>query len=168
VHLLHGGVVGEKIIAPPMERLAAASAAHELTLLECDGSKKCPLKGWAAYEPVVPAFATVTVGVLPLWALGQPVEPELVHRMERFFRLTGANPGEPVTVAHLAAVIQHPEGLFQKTEGRRVLFLNHREGEAHPERSIALVEALTPAARQSLEDVLVGDIHRGTVRRIRV
>ena len=176
MHLLHGGEVGGKIIAPSMERLAAASEMHELTFLECDGSKRLPLKGWAEHEPVIPTFTTITVGVLPLWVLGQPVEPMLVHRMERFCQLTGANPGEPVTMAHLAALIQHPAGLFQKKEGRRVLFLNYCKGVSGPERALELVGSLAneppgvrpllPDLRRVPDDILAGDIHRGTVRRI--
>ena len=96
IDLLHGGEIDGKITAPPMERLAAASAEAELTLLECDGSKELPLKGWADHEPLIPAFVSVTVGGLPLWALGMPVDGWTVHRIEQFCRLTGASPGEPV------------------------------------------------------------------------
>lgn len=166
IHLLHGGKLGEKIIAPPPGQLALACADAELALLECDGSKGLPLKGWAAYEPVVPNFVTVTVGVLPLWAVGQAVGPELVHRVELFCALTGAEIGEPVTPAHLAAVIGHPAGLFRETQGRRVLFLNYRQGEPGPELAEALVKILPPAVRQGLDAVLAGDVHSGTVRRI--
>jgi len=122
--LLHGGIVGGKITAPPMDLLCAAAADAELTLLECDGSKERPFKGWAAWEPVVPDFTTVTVGVLPLWGLGLPVAEAYVHRVEEFCRISGAKPGEPVTRRHLEAVIEHPEGLFQRAVGRRVLFLS--------------------------------------------
>ena len=124
VRLLHGGVVDGKITAPPMDELARASMKAELTLLECDGSKGRPFKGWAAHEPVVPDFATVTIGVLPLWALGLPVREAHVHRVEEFCRLTGARLGKPVTRRHLEAVARHPEGLFQKAVGRRVLFFS--------------------------------------------
>jgi len=126
IHLLHSGAAGEKMAAPSMERLAAASAEAELSLLECDGSRCLPLKGWADYEPVVPDFVTMTVGVLPLWALGVSVGPEQVHRVAQFCRLTGALPGESVTLGHLAAVVGHPEGLFHRAQGRRALFLNYQ------------------------------------------
>jgi len=165
IYLLHSGAPGEKITAPPMARLAAACAEADLALLECDGSRGLPLKGWAAYEPLVPSFVSVTVGVLPLWALGQPVGPMTVHRVEEFCQLTGALPDEPVSFAHMAAVIEHAEGLFQRAHGRRVLFLNSRQEDTPPERAASLTEALDPAVRQSLT-VLAGDIHRGTVWRI--
>jgi len=162
--LLYGGEVDGKMTAPPIDQLRAACAAHELALLECDGSKGLPLKGWAAYEPVVPDFVTVTVGVLPLWALGQPVVPETIHRMELFCALTGAIPGEPVTAAHLAAVVEKPAGLFQKAQGRRVLFLNQRASEAG--RDSVPYEIVEAAKRQGIA-MLSGDIHRGIVREVR-
>ena len=127
-HLLFGPEIDGKMTAPPMEQLAAAVPTCDITLLECDGAKELPLKGWADHEPVVPDFTTVTVGVLPLWALGYPINPQTVHRMEEFCRMTGAKPGELVRIEHLAAVIGHPRGLFQKARGRRILFLNTGRG----------------------------------------
>jgi len=151
-------MVDGKIIAPTMERLAVVCAGASLTLLECDGSKGLPIKGWAAHEPVVPTFATVTIGVLPLWAIGMPVSKETVHRVERFCAITGAVLGDVVRVEHLASVVNHPDGLFAKTRGRRVLFLNDRGGMVH-HVGANCVRPLIPA------DVLVvcGDIHRGTI-----
>ena len=83
-HLLHGTGANGKVTAPPMEALETACANFDLSLLECDGSKGLPLKGWAAHEPVVPVFATVTVGMLPLWPLGRPVGATTVHREAAF------------------------------------------------------------------------------------
>ena len=122
--VLHGDYAGEKITAPSMARLMVASADAALTLLECDGSKGRPFKGWADYEPVVPDFVTVTIGVMPLWALGLPVGETYVHRVEQFCRISGAVPGKAVTRRHIEAVAQHPAGLFRRAVGRRVLFLS--------------------------------------------
>jgi len=168
IRLLHGGEVDEKIIAPPMDQLAAACADSALTLLECDGAKGLALKGWAAHEPVVPEFATVTIGVLPLWALGRPVGAETVHRVEQFCTLTGAKRGESVTSLHLAAVIGHAAGLFQSAQGRRVLFLNGRRGEPNTARAEDILAALPPVVLRGLWGVFVGDVHSGTIRRIAV
>ncbi|MCL2368342.1 MAG: selenium cofactor biosynthesis protein YqeC [Oscillospiraceae bacterium] len=132
IELLHGPIEGEKITAPDMDALRAASAEAELTLIECDGAKRLPLKGWADHEPVVPDFATVTIGVLPLWPLGHPVGEEIVHRVEAFCALTGAKLGDPVTSDHLIRVITHPDGLFRRARGRQILYLNHWPGGETP------------------------------------
>ena len=163
INLLYGGVAGEKITAPPTDQIRALCPVDGLTLLECDGSRGRPLKGWADYEPVVPAFTTVTVGFLGLWALGRPVDDLTVHRMVQFCRLTGAAPGELVSLDHLAAVIQHPAGLFQKAQGRQVLFLNFRQGEPGIAQAMALVERLRPALGRNLT-ILAGDIHGDAIQ----
>ncbi|MCL2828957.1 MAG: selenium cofactor biosynthesis protein YqeC [Oscillospiraceae bacterium] len=158
INLLYGGEVGEKITAPPLGQIRALRPADGLTLLECDGSKGKPLKGWVDDEPVIPAFSTVTIGVLGLWALGQRVDNRTVHRIERFCRLTGATPGEPVSLDHLAAIVEHPEGLFHRARGRRVLFLNVRQGEPGIAQAIVLTERLDPALCQTFT-ILAGDLH---------
>ena len=181
VSLFYGAVEDGKILAPDMWQITDLSAKVGLTLLECDGSGGLPLKGWASHEPVVPDFTTVTIGVLPLWAIGQRVCEAVAHRMPEFCRITGAVPGGTVTAAHLARVVGHPEGLFAKARGRRVLFLNSRRlvskgalvndrGLVKDRRSDA--GGLTPPLRDAQAilacldkpmAVLAGDIHRGTV-----
>ena len=182
ISLLYGSLIDGKIAAPTMERLAAASAEAFLTLIECDGARELPLKGWAAHEPVVPGFATVTIGMLPLWAIGQTVCAETVHRMPAFCRITGAQPGEIVTAAHLVRVVCRPDGLFAKARGRRALFLNAKTAENLVGARIARPRAGTrtdvhcaplrdaqevAACLEAPMTVLVGDIHRGTVEVIR-
>lgn len=152
-HLLYGTETDGKVAAPPMEELATASAEFDLTLLECDGSRGLPIKGWAAHEPVVPTFATVTVGILPLWPLGQPVGPETIHRDALFRALTGTVLGELITTSHLAAVISHPDGLFRHAQGRRVLCLNVRN-EAEHEQAATLADLLQPHPYT----IVIGDI----------
>ena len=163
VSLFYGGVEDGKITAPDLGRLSAFSAEMGLTLLECDGAKALPLKGWAQHEPVVPEFTTVTIGVLPLWVIGQPVCEETVHRVPEFCRITGSFPGELVTALHLARVVNHPDGLFAKARGRRVLFLNDRRNVADGQRP-SLRDAQTVLANLDVPmTVLAGDIHRGTI-----
>jgi len=159
--LYYGAVEDGKITAPDMERLFEMSADVGLTLLECDGAKERPLKGWAMHEPVVPAFTTVTIGVLPLWVIGQRVCAETVHRVPEFCRITGAAPGDTVTLRHLVCIVNHPDGLFAKARGRKLLFLNNLENlkiEGEESDFLTLSTLLEVPKRTFL-----GDIHRGTI-----
>jgi probable selenium-dependent hydroxylase accessory protein YqeC len=60
-----------------------------VTLVEADGSRRRPLKGTAAHEPLLPDGATLVVAVGGVRALSQPVGEEHVHRPEVFSELTG-------------------------------------------------------------------------------
>lgn len=123
--------------------LGRAAAGYSRVLLEADGSKQLPLKGWAGHEPVVPSFADATVGLLPLWPLGLPADEKLIHRPERFCPLAGLRPGEVIGPQHLARVITAREGLFGGARGARILLLTqveNRETQVQAEQLVSLLD----------------------------
>jgi probable selenium-dependent hydroxylase accessory protein YqeC len=67
-----------------------------VTLVEADGSRRLPLKGTAAHEPLLPDGATLVVVVGGIRALGEPLSEERVHRLEAFSQLTGIGPGHTI------------------------------------------------------------------------
>ena len=117
-------IAGKKLAGPTLESLELARCNFDHILFEADGAHERPLKGWAPYEPVVPAWTEMTVGVMPLWPLGRAASPDLIHRFPAFARLSGAGVGEPLTTAHLASAVAGGEGLFAKARGQRILFLS--------------------------------------------
>ena len=84
-----------------MERLAALA---EYVIVEADGSAGRPVKAHAPHEPVVPALANQTVMVVGASGFGRPVS-EAAHRPERYARLAGVSPDEPVSPETEAAVL---------------------------------------------------------------
>ncbi|MEA5015546.1 MAG: selenium cofactor biosynthesis protein YqeC [Candidatus Limiplasma sp.] len=97
---------GEKLCAAPLEDILTASAAYPLTLMEADGSKGLPLKGWADHEPVVPDFTTLTIGVVSAKAVGLPATPEHAHRLPLFLTQAGLGEGDVVEEAAVARMIR--------------------------------------------------------------
>lgn len=152
-----------KLEALPTEELAERIAAYDLVLIEGDGSRGLPLKGWAEYEPVVPPFTTVTAGVLPLWPLGKPVSAELIHRLPLFCALTGAAVGETLKIEHLAKVIAGggtEKSLFTAAAGRKILFLNQVEDEASVFQAEKLAALLPADFRQRLHGIIAGSVRQ--------
>ncbi len=103
--------------------------AMDVLLIEADGSKCKPLKGWADFEPVVPKETTMTIGVLTVKELGRVISEDNVHRLPLFERLTGAKAGQKLEKRHLIDMITHPDGLFKNSVGERALFFNQVEDE---------------------------------------
>lgn len=68
---------------------------------ECDGAAGRPLKGYAPYEPVLPADSSVAVPVLGLSSLGTTLDSERVHRPELFSEMAGIKMGETIRAEHL-------------------------------------------------------------------
>lgn len=68
-----------------------------VTLVEADGSRRRPIKGTADHEPALPDGATLVVAVGGVSALGALASEDLVHRPDRFFKITGVGAGHTIT-----------------------------------------------------------------------
>ena len=121
-----------KISSFPLPDLEQMSKAFDIVLIEGDGSHEHPLKGWAAHEPIVPVFTDFTVGIIPIWPLGQPISEKIIHRLPEFCALCSANPADILNSGHYINIIsgnrEHPEfrSLFSKTYGKKVLIINQK------------------------------------------
>jgi probable selenium-dependent hydroxylase accessory protein YqeC len=160
-----------KTLALPCGVLSALIKVFDTTLIEGDGSRTLPLKGWADYEPVVTPRTTVTVGIMPLWPLGMPATEGIIHRLPLFCALTGAREGERLCAGHLAAAISgiredgaRGRGLFACARGKRILFFNQTEDEAAMQNAAEVTAALPAGFRKQLHAVIAGSVKRGCVK----
>lgn len=160
IYLLCGGEKDGKLFAPRHEMLLRAQCLFDYVFIEADGSKMCPLKGWADYEPAVPSFVTATIAVATLSPIGEPVSEENTHRLPIFSKLTGALSGETVTTAHIAAMISHPHGMLQKAAGKRILFFNRVEAENDRSNALEIISLMPEAFLQSLSRVIIGSLRQ--------
>jgi probable selenium-dependent hydroxylase accessory protein YqeC len=162
----------ESLPAPELERIRGG---YDVLLIEGDGSRALPLKGWADHEPQVPPFTTITAGVIPLSPLGKPLDEKIAHRLPRFCALSGASPGEILRPEHLAAAICGAEragtaaaarGLFASARGKRILFINQVEDEAAFDAARGLAALLPPAFRAALHRIIAGSARLDTAREL--
>ncbi|MDR1797084.1 MAG: putative selenium-dependent hydroxylase accessory protein YqeC [Clostridiales Family XIII bacterium] len=142
--------------APPLKALARAARRYDLVLVEGDGSKTLPLKGWAPYEPAVPPFSTCTIGVASLRPLGSPATESCVFRLPLFCQQSGAAPGEVLTEAHYAAALSHPDGPMKGSRGKRILWLNQAESAEDFRRAEGIARRLPDHFAGALSAVCAG------------
>ena len=164
-----------KLESLPLPALSKLIPEYDLALIEGDGSKGLPLKAWADYEPVVPAFTTLTVGVVPLWPLGKPVAENLIHRLPLFLSLTGATTGETLTPKHIIALITGDAGkvensflagLFVKARGKKLLFFNQAEDDYALRQAREIASLLPTAFRDGLSGIIAGSVRLNEVSAI--
>jgi len=118
-----------KLEGLPPEELATLVPQYDIVLLEADGSRSLPCKGWREDEPVVPGWCTHTVGVVTLSALGKPATSEHVHNLPLFLALTGLSERQPITAQALQTMVCAEGGMFKNSVGSRILLLNQVEDE---------------------------------------
>jgi probable selenium-dependent hydroxylase accessory protein YqeC len=170
-----GGQSDHKFASLPIDALNSIVPCFDWTLIEGDGSRMKPLKGWADYEPVIPRCSTVIVGIVPLWPLGEKAGENLVHRLTLFTRLTGVRENETLALPHYIPLIcgnaeNGARGLFSAYDtgaggagstavARKILFFNQIEDAASTQNARSLAALLPPDFRASLDYIIAGSIH---------
>lgn len=151
-----------KVLGIPQKTIQQKSSLFNMVIMECDGARNLPLKGWAPYEPVIPEYATTTLAIIPLWCLGVPATSVIIHRLDRFLPMAQCAEGAPLTLRHLAHVIAHPTGLMAQTpaKGRTILFL-HLADQASLPLAQELYKLLPQECLTRCERVIAGSAKEG-------
>lgn len=109
------------------ELLKSVVSRYDITLIEADGSRGLPCKGWLENEPVVPDYCTHTVGMVTLCVIGKPVCDDTVFRIDEFSNLTGLRKGETITAKAMTNMVCSEKGMFKNGHGRQSIFVNKTE-----------------------------------------
>ena len=116
------------------------------TLVEADGARGKPLKGYNDYEPLIPSGSDLVFTVIGADALGQKVDEIHIHRVERFWAATGIDTGTVINGAVLAkSYLQMYEiAIKQAPAAEYRAILNKTDLLAEPEKTaLDLHEQLT-------------------------
>jgi len=145
--------LGGKLIGLGEELRHAAKRLTDIMVIEADGSAGKPLKGWADYEPVVVDETTITIGVIPITAIGQRMDDKTVHRLPIFLKLVDEQRGAVINWQHLIHVINHQDGLFKKAKGKRVLYIS----QAKDEKGVLMSEGIVSLVRTDISKIVIGE-----------
>ena len=131
-----------KITSLSPELLENTPEKCDYMIIEGDGSKMKPLKGWKKTEPVYTKNTTKSVGILPINIIGDKITDINIHRTEEFLKISKGQKNETLTLNHLYNVIVHKNGLFQYALGERILILNCAERDKDKENALNLAEMI--------------------------
>lgn len=109
--------------------LEYVSGKADYTVIEGDGSKCRPLKGWNETEPVYVKNTAKSAGIIPVNCIGMKINGENIHRLDRFLKITGSAENGEITLDILKNAIVHKNGLFQYSQGKKYIILNCVETE---------------------------------------
>ena len=113
----------DPVVIDPLRSLA------DVVVVEADGARARSLKIPAEHEPVVAEETTLSVVLVGLDALGQPLDDEHVHRAEILSRVSGWALGTPVTEEIVAAAIAAGYLPRLPKKSRRLALLNKASDE---------------------------------------
>lgn len=134
----------------------------DYTIIECDGAKMKPLKGWNKFEPVIPKFTSKTIGVIPVDILYKPIEEKRIHRIDEFLEVSKSKVEDSITEETIKNIILAKNGLFKNSIGLKILFLNKVDN-CKEEYLEKIIENLP---FEILDIVIVGSLKEKKFRRI--
>ena len=143
-----------KITSLSPKILEDISGKCDYMIIEGDGSKMKPLKGWNKTEPVYAKNTTKSVGILPINIIGDKINDVNIHRMKEFLEISGGQKNETLTLNHLYNVIIHKNGLFQYSLGEKILILNCAERDKDKENALNLAKMLK--SNINFRDIRIG------------
>ncbi len=142
--------------------LRAFCTNHSISLLiEADGSRQKPLKGWAEHEPPIPDFVDHVITVVGLSGLGKSLTEEHVHRPEIFAELSGLKAGEIIDSNAVTHVLSHDKSSLKNTpsRARRTVLLNQADA---PELQAA-ARAMTKRLLSKYYSVVIASLDQGKI-----
>lgn len=115
-------------------------------LVEADGSRGKPLKGYADHEPVLPTCADLILPVIGADALGKTVDSTTVHRPELFCRIIGTISAKPKLINEtvLAKTYDYMAqlGFVQSPKAKIIFILNKYDLIGNPADTLDLARLL--------------------------
>jgi len=150
----------KKLEALPENILVDMIPHYDLVLMEADGSRWLPCKGWRDHEPVVHYFSTHTVGVVTLNALGKPANKEIVHHLPEFLSLTGLAEGDIISEQALTDMVCLPGGMFKGCVGKMYLVLNRVKDEKTACIAKHFLEKIEVKYPKRFKKLIYGSVHK--------
>ncbi len=145
-----------------IESLRELCLEHSIPLLiEADGSRQRPLKGWAEHEPPIPDFVEHVVTVVGLSGLSKPLTEENVHRPEIFAEISGVEVGQIIESNSLTRALLHDKSSLKNTlpHARRTVLFNQADT---PELQ-ANARAMTKMLLSKYYSVVIASLEQGKI-----
>lgn len=94
----------------------------DVILIEADGSRNLPLKGWKSHEPPVLKKTNKTIGVIPANLINKKVSETFIYAYDEFSILTDYS--EYISFEAIGKICSSYNGIFKNAKGSLYLFLN--------------------------------------------
>jgi len=151
-----------KLEALPEHILVDLVPHYDIVLMEADGSRWLPCKGWRDNEPVVHYFSTQTVGVVTMNALSKAAKSDIVHHISEFLSLTGLREGEMITEQALEDMVCLPKGMFKNSVGNQYLLVNQVEDEQTKSTAESFLQRIKTKYPNRFKRLVYGSVHMNT------
>lgn len=137
----------QKLIGVKDDQLESLNEVSEVTIFECDGARKRPIKAHQPFDPVLPDFTTHAIIVVGADAVGARIEGKFVHRPELFRELWDVNANYELEPAFIAKILTSQYGYLQKVPRHIKLAYFINKSDTYPDQALQLAQAITSISK---------------------
>ncbi len=149
-----------KIKGLTFDQLDKITPYFDIVIIEGDGSKEKPLKGWNDKEPVVYHKTTKTIGVVDISSVGLYINEENIHRLDKFLEIINEDSPKTVNLTHIKNMILNKNGLFKIYKGEKILFINKVENINNEINALNLIENIKNENPSYIDKFIYGSIFK--------
>ena len=132
--------------------------------VKADGARRRGFKAPGPDEPAIPHASTTVVPIASVGVVGDPLDEERVHRVERVATLTGLARGERLTADAIGRVLAHPKGGLQGVPASaRVVPLVNQADTADDRRTARAVFEAAFARTDRFDRGIVASLQNDTI-----
>lgn len=136
----------------------------DIVIIEGDGSKEKPLKGWRDDEPVIYDKTTKTIGVVDISSIGLDINEDNIHRLDKFLNIINDDKGKKVNVNHIKNLVLNKNGLFKVCKGEKILFINKAESINDKRNSTLLIKDIKNENSSYIDKFIYGSIVKNSYK----
>ena len=182
-------IAGDEILMDGIPKLQMPKEAEfiqslerfDKVFLESDGSRGLLLKGWEDYEPAILPETTVTIGVIPISAIGKPATKDHIHRLSLWLKVMegktlisngngGIEKGNAdkdeeevplISKENIAQMIVSENGLWKKARGDKILYFSQVEDERQLKLAKEVIGLLPKESKEKMTKIIAGTVRDG-------
>ncbi len=130
----------KKLIGLNDECLDLVINDFDLVLIESDGSRNLPLKGWKEHEPSILLKTNKTIGVIPINMINRKINKDYIYGFEEFIKIIGDT--SFLDEQAIGKVCSSKSGIFKNSRGKLYLYINKTDDKQYIEDSLSLSKYL--------------------------
>ncbi len=112
----------------------------DIILVEADGSRNLPLKGWKEHEPPILLKTNKTIGVIPVDMINKKINKDCVYGFEEFIKIIGDT--SYLDKQAIGKICSSKAGIFKNSRGKLYLYINKVDDKKLIEDSLNLSKYL--------------------------
>lgn len=149
----------KKLIGIDNNDLEKICKKFDIIIIEADGSRNLPIKGWKIHEPPVLEKTNKTIGIIPIKLINKKIEQSYIYGYEEFIKIVGG--AEYLNCEAIKNIFIHEQGLFKNSRGNKYLFINQADDDELIEKSFELAKYLNQSIKNLNFKICIGSLKNG-------